>query len=242
MAFAAALARPTVTASKLRPPLASRPFAVNTTLVQPLIRVVLADDHDLVRSGIRALLLGLDGVDVIGEARSGVELLARVASDEPDVVMTDVSMPGMDGIEAIRRIGAEHPRVRIVVLTMHDKVEIIRQAIDGGACAYLMKDSPTSALEQALRSVVAGGTYFSAGIAQRLLAERSSSKDGALTDRQVEILALLARGKSSKEVGFELNLSSKTVDAHRARIMSRLGITDLASLTRYAVRIGLVGL
>lgn len=213
---------------------------MNPAPVQPLIRVVLADDHDLVRSGIRALLLGLDGVDVIGEAHSGSELLARVAADEPDVVVTDISMPGMDGIEAIRRISAEHPRVRIVVLSMHDNVDIVRQAVAGGACAYLMKDAPTAALEQALRSVVAGGTYFSADMAQRLLATRAAGTDDALTDRQVEILTLLARGKSSKQVAFELALSSKTVDAHRARIMARLGLTDLASLTRYAVRRGFV--
>ncbi len=204
------------------------------------IQVVLADDHDLVRSGIKALLATVDGVQVIAEARNGQELLALLESVKPDVVMTDISMPGMDGITAIAEIHAQHPDVRVLVLSMYDTVDFVKRAIANGACGYLMKDAPPFELEQALRSVMATGSYFSAAVAQRLLQPSEPTVDDELTQRQVEILTLIAQGKSAKEIAFELGLSPKTVDVHRARIMERLRLNDIASLTRYAVRKGLV--
>lgn len=204
------------------------------------IRVVLADDHDLVRSGIKALLSMVDGVEVIAEARDGRELVALVESLEPEVVMTDISMPGMDGIAAIAEIHARHPNVRLLVLSMYDTVDFVKRAVASGACGYLMKDAPPFELEQSIRSVMATGTYFSPVIAQRLLQPSEPSASDELTERQLEILKLIAQGKASKEIAFELGLSSKTVDVHRARIMERLRLNDIASLTRYAVRKGLV--
>ena len=204
------------------------------------IQVVLADDHDLVRSGIKALLSTVDGVRVIAEARNGNELLALLDSVKPDVVMTDISMPGMDGITAIAEIHARHPDVRVIVLSMYDTVDFVKRAVANGACGYLMKDAPPFELEQALRSVMATGSYFSAAVAQRLLQPSEPTVDDELTTRQVEILTLIAQGKSAKEIAFELGLSPKTVDVHRARIMERLRLNDIASLTRYAVRKGLV--
>ncbi|MEP6824102.1 MAG: response regulator transcription factor [Ramlibacter sp.] len=211
----------------------------NTAAPQP-VRVVLADDHDLVRSGIKALLTMIDGVQVIAEARDGRELIALVESLMPDVVMTDISMPGMDGITAIAEIHARFPHVRLLVLSMYDTVDFVKRAVANGACGYLMKDAPPFELEQAMRSVMATGSYFSPSIAQRLLQPSEPTVDDELTHRQVEILRLIAQGRASKEIAFELGLSPKTVDVHRARIMERLRINDIASLTLYAVRKGLI--
>lgn len=207
---------------------------------QPPIRVVLADDHDLVRSGIKALLSMIDGVQVIAEARDGQELVQLVDNLQPDVVMTDISMPRMDGIAAISQIHAKHPKVRLLVLSMYDTVDFVKRAVASGACGYLMKDAPPFELEQAVRSVMATGSYFSPTIAQRLLQPSEPTIDDELTQRQIEILKLIAQGRASKEIAFELGLSPKTVDVHRARIMERLRLNDIASLTLYAVRKGLV--
>ena len=204
------------------------------------IRVVLADDHDLVRSGIKALLGMVEGVEVIAEARDGRELVTLVSDLKPDVVMTDISMPGMDGIAAISEIHAKQPEVRLLVLSMYDTVDFVKRAVANGACGYLMKDAPPFELEQALRSVMATGSYFSPAIAQRLLQPSEPTVDDELTHRQVEILKLIAQGKASKEIAYELGLSPKTVDVHRARIMERLRLNDIASLTLYAVRKGLI--
>jgi DNA-binding NarL/FixJ family response regulator len=204
------------------------------------IRVVLADDHDLVRSGIKALLSMIEGVEVIAEARDGRELINLVESLNPDVVMTDISMPGMDGITAISDIHGKHPEVRLLVLSMYDTVDFVKRAVANGACGYLVKDAPPFELEQALRSVMATGSYFSPGIAQRLLQPSEPTVNDELTHRQVEILTLIAQGRASKEIAFELGLSSKTVDVHRSRIMERLRLNDIASLTLYAVRKGLI--
>lgn len=204
------------------------------------IRVVLADDHDLVRSGIKALLSMVEGVEVIAEARDGQELIKLVESLMPDVVMTDISMPGMDGITAISEIHTKHPEVRLLVLSMYDTVDFVKRAVANGACGYLMKDAPPFELEQAVRSVMATGSYFSPAIAQRLLQPSEPTVDDELTHRQVEILKLIAQGRASKEIAYELGLSPKTVDVHRARIMERLRLNDIASLTLYAVRKGLI--
>ena len=213
---------------------------MRNTTVSKSIRVVLADDHDLVRSGIKALLSMIEGVDVIAEARDGAELIKLVENLTPDVVMTDISMPGMDGITAISQIHATHPQVRLLVLSMYDTVDFVKRAVANGACGYLMKDAPPFELEQAVRSVMATGSYFSPAIAQRLLQPSEPTVEDELTQRQVEILKLIAQGRASKEIAFELGLSPKTVDVHRARIMERLRLNDIASLTLYAVRKGLI--
>lgn len=206
------------------------------------IDVVLADDHDLVRTGIKALLLGIPGVRVAAEARDGEELLAVLESVRPDVVVTDISMPGMDGLAALERIRQRHPSVRVLVLSMFESADFIKRAVAAGASGYVLKGAPASELEQALHAIVATGSYFSRAITRHLLQPSEPPLTEQLTGRQIEILSMMARGLSSKEIGFELGLSSKTVDAHRARIMDRLGINDVASLTLYAVRKGLVQL
>ena len=214
---------------------------MQTSHSPPIVRIVLADDHDLVRSGIKALLALVPGVQVIAEARDGEELIGLVDDLAPDIVMTDISMPpGMDGITAIARIHSKHPQVHVLVLSAFDTVDFVKRAVASGACGYLMKDAPPFELEQAVRAVMATGRYFSVGIAQLLLRPTQPTVNDLLTHRQVEILTLIARGQASKEIAHGLGLSSKTVDVHRARIMERLSINDVAGLTRYAVRSGLI--
>lgn len=208
--------------------------------VDQKIQVVLADDHELVRSGIRSLLDQMKDVEVVADVGDGYELLKLLESVRPDLVITDIAMPGMDGITAVSRIKASYPDLRVVMLSMTDSAEAVKRAVASGADGFVRKDAPRFELELAIRNVMAVGSYFGKGVAERLMERSEPSIDEQLTDRQIEILTLLASGKSSKEVGFELNLSSKTVDAHRARIMERLRLNDLASLTLYAVRKGLV--
>jgi DNA-binding NarL/FixJ family response regulator len=203
------------------------------------MHVVLADDHDLVRGGIQALLELLPEVDVVADARSGEELLAVLERLKPDLVITDIHMPGMDGLAAIAQIRARHPTLPILVLSMYDTADFVQRAVANGANGYLMKHAAPKELQQAVRTVFATGSYFNANVA-RLLLERVEPADDGLTERQKEILVLLAGGMSSKEIAHQLGLSPKTVDVHRARIMERLAVRDVASLTRYAVRRGLV--
>lgn len=208
--------------------------------VPSAIEVVLADDHELVRSGIHSLLSGVAGVRVVAEVGDGMELLELLESIHPDVVLTDLAMPGVDGFTAIARLHERYPKLRIVVLSAQEDAESIKRAVAAGACGYVRKGSSRFELEMALRSVMATGSYFGGGVAQKLMEPTEAPPDDLLTDRQIEILTLLARGKSAKEIGYELGLSPKTVDAHRSRIVERLGLRDLASLTLYAVRKGLV--
>ena len=204
------------------------------------IEVVLADDHDLVRAGMKALLADTPDVHVCGEARDGEELLQVLARVAADIAVVDLSMPRLDGLGAITRIRAEHPGVRVLVLSMYDSLDFVKRAVANGADGYLMKDAAPRELEHALRTVMRTGSYFGSAVAHMLLQPAAPADDDALTERQVQVLVLLADGLSSKEIGQRLGLSSKTVDVHRSRIMERLQINDVASLTRYAVRKGLV--
>lgn len=204
------------------------------------VRIVLADDHQLVRTGVKALLGLIEGVDVIAEARDGAELLSLVDDLCPDLVITDLSMPGLDGTDAIAAIHGRHPAIPILVLSMHDEPAVVRRAAASGASGYVMKGAPSFELEQAVRSVMSNGTYYSPAVTQRMLQSAPPTAAEELTRRQLEILKLIAQGRAAKEIAYELGLSSKTVDVHRARIMERLNLKDVASLTLYAVRKGLV--
>jgi DNA-binding NarL/FixJ family response regulator len=203
-------------------------------------QVVLADDHDLVRGGIRGLIELLPEVEVIAEASSGEELLTLLESVTPDLVITDIHMPGISGLEAVVRIRLAHPALPVLVLSMYDTPDFVQRAVGSGANGYLMKNAAPSELQHAVRSMLATGHYFNAKVARMLLQKVETCADDGLTDRQVEILCMIAAGLSSKEIGHELGLSPKTVDGHRARIMERLQLRDVASLTRYAVRRGLI--
>lgn len=202
--------------------------------------VVLADDHDLVRAGIQGLIELLPDVEVIAQAGSGEELLALLEHVRPDLVVTDIGMPGIDGVEAVTRIRAQQPSMPILVLSMFDSAEIVQRAVTSGANGYLTKSAAPQELQHAISMMLTTGSYFNAAVA-RLLMHRVDALGGdGLTDRQKEILSLIASGLSSKEIAYQLELSPKTIDVHRARIMDRLDLRDVASLTRYAVRRGLV--
>ncbi len=210
------------------------------------IRVVLADDHTLVRAGIRALLEASGKVEVVAEAGDGREALERVLEQRPDVALIDVGMPGLNGLELARRLAAEAPRVRVIVLSMHAEASYVSQALKAGVAGYLVKGASVSELPLAIESVVRGDTYLSPRISgtvvERLVREDAGEADPleGLTARQREILQLVAEGRSTKEIAAALGLSVKTVETHRSRIMDRMGIRDVAGLVRLAIRAGLV--
>ncbi len=210
------------------------------------IRVVLADDHTLVRAGIRALLEASGKVEVVAEAGDGREALERVLEHRPDVALIDVGMPGLNGLELARRLAAEAPRVRVIVLSMHAEASYVSQALKAGVAGYLVKGASVSELPLAIESVVRGDTYLSPRISgtvvERLVREDAGEADPleGLTARQREILQLVAEGRSTKEIAAALGLSVKTVETHRSRIMDRMGIRDVAGLVRLAIRAGLV--
>jgi DNA-binding NarL/FixJ family response regulator len=210
-----------------------------------MIRVLLADDHALVRAGIRSLLNAMDEVEVVAEASSGEEAIELAASSRPDVVLMDIAMKGITGLEAAARMRSRNPEARVVILSMHSGEEYVLQALRAGAAGYLLKDAATGELELALRSVMRGESWLSPAVSRQVVegyAQRAGGEQApeVLTARQREVLRLVASGKSTKEIAFLLNLSVKTVETHRAQIMERLGIRDVAGLVRYALRTGLV--
>jgi DNA-binding NarL/FixJ family response regulator len=204
------------------------------------IRTVLADDHDLVRSGLKLLLETVPGVTVVREARNGEELLDAVRRTSPDLVVADITMPGMTGLEALARLKGQPDAPRMLIVSMHDSPDFVRRAYKLGAHGYLMKEGSPVELEHAVRSVMAGQTYYGPQVSEKLLRATERSPEELLTDRQREILVLIGSGHATKEIAFKLGLSPKTVDVHRARIMERLGIDEVAGLTLYCVRHGLV--
>jgi DNA-binding NarL/FixJ family response regulator len=209
------------------------------------LRVLLADDHALVRAGMRSLLRDIAGVEVVGEAADGAEALALAAREKPDAVLLDIAMKGMGGLEAAARFREQHPGVKVIILSMHASEEYVLQALRAGAAAYLIKDSATAELELALKSVMRGETYLSPAISRQVV-EGYVQRMGAgapvdpLTPRQREVLKGIAEGRSTKRIAADLGLSVKTVETHRAQVMERLGIRDVAGLVRYAMRTGLV--
>jgi DNA-binding NarL/FixJ family response regulator len=210
-----------------------------------MIRVLLADDHSLVRAGIRSLLGAMAEVAVVGEAASGEQAIELAQREQPDVVLMDIAMKGITGLEAAALMRERLPAVRVVILSMHSGEEYVLQALRAGAAGYLLKDAATGELELALRSVMRGESWLSPAVSRQVVegyVQRTGgdSAPELLTARQREVLRLVAGGKSTKEIAFLLNLSVKTVETHRAQIMDRLGIRDVAGLVRYALRTGLV--
>jgi DNA-binding NarL/FixJ family response regulator len=210
------------------------------------ITVILVDDHKLVRAGIRSLLNKVSDVKVIGEAAEGRDALALVASLKPHVVLMDIAMAGLNGLEAARHISADHPGTRVIMLSMHSSEEYVLQSLQAGAAGYLLKDASTGELEAAIKAVVRGELFLSPAISRSVVdrfLKRLPPPPGpleVLTPRQREVLQLIAEGKSTKEIAFMLKLSPKTIETHRAQLMDRLRIHDVASLVRFALRSGLV--
>jgi DNA-binding NarL/FixJ family response regulator len=222
---------------------------IQNPMNQPVnpIRVVLADDHTLVRAGISALLEKLPGVKVTGEAGDGREVLNLVKAQRPDVVLMDIAMPGLNGLEAAERMARDFPNVRIIILSMHNNEEYVLRAIKAGAAGYLLKKAATAELETALRRVVDGEIYLSKEISlqlhRQLPLQGIAGRKGPfeqLTGRQREILQLIAEGRNTKKIGEILKVSPKTVEYHRMKLMNCLDVHDVPGLVRFALRVGLI--
>jgi DNA-binding NarL/FixJ family response regulator len=209
-------------------------------------RVVLADDHVLVRAGIRALLEKIPDVEVVGEARTGREVVELVKSKLPDLVLMDIAMPDLGGLETLPQIVEDFPGTKVIILSAHANEEYVIRALRSGVSGYMLKDAGTSELELAIRSVREDKTYLSPSISRTVIDDYLQRVGGAisplerLTPRQREILQLVAEGKNTKEIAFGLDISVKTVESHRLQLMERLNIHDVPGLVRYAVRSGLV--
>ncbi len=208
---------------------------------------MLADDHDLVRAGIRALVETIPGVIVAGEARDGREVLQRVRASEPDVLLLDISMPGLNGMETLSRLQKECSRVRVIVVSMHHSSEYVWQAMNSGASGYLLKRGRVAELEPAIRAVAQGKSYLSPEVSERLRKDLplrpghvANKPLDRLTPRQREILQLLAEGETTKGIALILKLSNKTVEYHRAKLMECLNIFDIPGLVRFAMRTGVI--
>jgi DNA-binding NarL/FixJ family response regulator len=209
------------------------------------IRVLLADDHALFRAGLRALFQSLDGVQVVAEAGDGHDAIQLVERERPDLVLMDIAIPGLTGLDATARITKSWPQVRVVILSMHANDEYVRQALRAGASGYLLKGAEPSELELALKAVMRGETYLTPSVSKKVVDDylrqgSAQTKGVTLSSRQCEVLKLIAEGGSTKEIAGKLALSVKTVEGHRAELMRRLEIHDVAGLVRYAIRIGLV--
>jgi DNA-binding NarL/FixJ family response regulator len=210
------------------------------------IRVLLADDHALVRAGIRALVQNLAGVEVVAEAVDGREALALVKQHDPDVVLMDISMAGLNGLEAAARMAKDHPNTRVIILSAHSNEEYVCQALRAGAAGYLLKDAGTAELDLAVKAVARGETYLSPAVSKHVIADymrRVGGESGSLellTPRQREILQLIAEGQTTKQIANTLHISVKTVETHRMQLMERLDIHDVPGLVRFAIRMRLV--
>jgi len=212
--------------------------------MKPLLRVLLADDHVLVRAGIHSLLNQLEGIDVVGEASNGREALELVEMHRPGIVLMDIDMPELNGLEATARIVSRFPSVRVIILSVHGTEEHVLQALRAGAAGYLLKNISPAELDQAIRSVNEGNNHITDSVAKHVVARLvEGAKVGSpdrLTLRQREVLQLVAEGNTSKEIATKLGISAKTAESHRAEIMQTLGIHDTAGLVRYAIRLGIV--
>jgi DNA-binding NarL/FixJ family response regulator len=200
-----------------------------------MIRVLVADDHKIVRDGLKQILAATDGVEVTGEASTGDEALALVKANEYDIAMVDMSMPGLAGIDLIKRLKAEKARLRILVLSMHGEHQYAARALKAGASGYLTKDSAAEQLVGAIRKIAAGGVHISDAAAVGLVGSAGKSPHETLSDREFEVLRLLVEGLGPTEIGERLHLSVKTVSTHKARILEKLGLGSTAELVRYAM-------
>lgn len=217
--------------------------------MQELKRVALVDDHHLVRAGLRALLEDLSGFDVVGEGADGSEVLELIDTVNPDILVIDIAMKRVSGLDILPDVKKLHPGLPVILLTMHNTSDYLQTAIERGANAYLLKDSAEVELELALKAVLDGQMYISPKLSEQLLEtlkqdheKEELNVNKVLTPRQTEILKMLAEGKGTKQIAYDLGLSVKTIESHRSQIMERLQIRDLASLVRFAIKNGITDL
>lgn len=217
-------------------------------MIAETTRVLLADDHSLVRAGIRSLLERIANVEVIAETGDGRSVLRLVKEHQPDLVLLDIAMPVLNGLETAARIAKDYPQIPVIMLSMHANEEYVLQALRAGASGYLLKDSATDELKFAIRSVVNGKKFMSPSISKTLIDDYLDNNVAArsplerLTARQREILQLVAEGRTTRQIADLLSVSIKTVETHRAQLMERLGIRDVAGLVRCAIQCGLISI
>jgi DNA-binding NarL/FixJ family response regulator len=209
-----------------------------------MIRIVVADDHTIVREGLKQLLSGAGDLAVVGEAQNGHKVLERARALDFDVLLLDMSMPGKSGIELIKQVRAEKPKLRVLVLSMHEEVQYAVRAIKAGASGYLTKESATAQLVSAIRKVASGSAFITESVAQQLALGAMPQSDGpphgALSDREFQVFRELVSGKTVSDIAAQLNLSVKTVSTHKARIMEKMNMNNSAELIRYAIHHRLV--
>lgn len=212
-----------------------------------MIRILLADDHDLFLEGLSELIRKVPDLELVGQARDGLQAMEQTAMMMPDVILMDMTMPRLNGIQATRQIHEKFPDVRVLVLSMHDNQEFIVESLRAGARGYILKDCASEELCRAIRCVVVGQYYLSPELLPvliedylRLLQSRKAEAESPLSSREQEILKLLVEGLSSKQIASQLSISKNTVDTHRRRILDKVGCNNLAELTRYALRDGIL--
>jgi len=213
------------------------------------VRILLADDHQIMREGLKALLGKRSSVEVIAEAENGIEALEIARRERPDVIVMDIAMPDINGIEVTRQLKAELADIKIIALSMHSDRRFVSEILKAGASAYVLKQAAFEDLEKAIKAVMLNRTFLSADILESVVSDYISQLSTSeyyayrqLSDRERQVLQLLAEGNSTKEVAFKLHVSVKTVESHRQNIMNKLGIRTLAGLTKFAVREGLTSL
>ena len=213
------------------------------------VRILLADDHQIMREGLKSLLGKRSSVEVIAEAENGIEALAIAHRERPDVIIMDIAMPDINGIEVTRQLKAELADIKIIALSMHSDRRFVSEILKAGASAYVLKQAAFEDLEKAIKAVMLNRTFLSADILESVVSDYvnqlSTSEYDAyrqLSDRERQVLQLLAEGNSTKEIAFKLHVSVKTIESHRQNIMNKLGIRTLAGLTKFAVREGLTSL
>jgi len=213
------------------------------------IRIILADDHKITRQGLRSLIDENDDMEVIAEAENGRDAVDLARQLKPDVVIMDVSMPDLNGVEATRQIVQDNPQMKIIALSMHSDTLFVSEMLKSGASGYLLKDCAFEELEQAIRTVTESKAYLSPSISGIIvedylhrLSKADLSTSEVLTDREREVLQLIAEGQSTKQIALKLHISAKTVETHRRQIMNKLDMHTVAELTKYAIRKGLTAL
>jgi DNA-binding NarL/FixJ family response regulator len=206
------------------------------------IRILIVDDHPVVRDGLKGMLAGLPEFEVVGEAADGAQAVEMVAQFTPQVVLMDLRMPVMDGVEAITRIHARQPRSYALVLTTYDTDSDILRAIEAGATGYILKDAPREELYRAIRATAQGQSYLSPSVANRLMSQMRSPEETPLSLREVDVLSWVARGSSNKEIAHSLHISEATVKSHLLHIFSKLGVNDRTQAVTLAMQKGIIKL
>ncbi|RON33657.1 response regulator transcription factor [Pseudomonas brassicacearum] len=202
------------------------------------IRVALVDDHALVRDGIKALLAVMAPLEVVGEAESGAQAIEMVGRCQPDLLLVDISLRDMNGLELTRVLRSQYPSLKVLVLSMYDNNEYVSESVRAGASGYVLKNSPSREIIAAIEAIASGGTFYSAEIAQRLIADKNT--DNELTPRESQVLYKMAQGLNNKEMARELDISVRTVETHRLSIRRKLNIDKPAALVKYAIDHGII--